>query len=127
MGLVQRAATVRFRHHAALAVAAIIVIIGGTPIAFAAPYLAPLLLVPLAVAVWVWRAGTDADPSGIRVRALLGERRLPWSQVSAIVPTGGGRVVASLVDGSTVPLTGVTVADLPRLVAASGQKPPASS
>ncbi|HET6212875.1 MAG TPA: PH domain-containing protein [Micromonosporaceae bacterium] len=112
---------VRFRHHSALAVAALIVLVSGVPLATAAPYLWMVLLVPLAVAVWAWRSGTDADASGLRVRALIGDRRLPWSQVDAIVPTARGRVAVRLVDGGSVALTAVTAADLPRLIAASGQ------
>lgn len=122
MGSVRRAGRVRFRHNAALAVAAVVALVGGIPLAAAAPWLAPILLVPLAVAVWAWRAGTDADADGLRVTALFGGRRLPWTRIAQLVPADRGRVAAVLTDGTVVPLTAVTPADLPRLVAASGQE-----
>ena len=96
----------------------------GAPGAVVADVLMQLLGVAaialmLPVAVWGWRAGTDADESGVTVHALFGARRLPWSRISGFAPRGR-RVVAVLDGGATVPLTAVTPADLPRLVAASG-------
>src|SRR4029079_689475 len=44
----------RFRHSTAVSVAAVLVIIGGVSISTWAVWLLPLLLVPLAVAVWGW-------------------------------------------------------------------------
>jgi hypothetical protein len=113
--------TVRFRHHSAIAVAGIVAAIAAVPLASAAWYLAPVILVPLAVAVWAWRAGTDASPGGLRVRALLGDRRVPWSAVSELAADPRGRAVARLTDGRMLPLPAVRAADLPRLLAASGQ------
>ncbi|MFS8477409.1 MAG: PH domain-containing protein [Micromonosporaceae bacterium] len=122
MGIVRRAGIIRFRHNAALTVAAVVALVGALPVAASSPWLAPIPLVPLAVAVWAWRAGTDADRHGLQVRALLGSRRLPWARIAQLVPTGHGRVSAVLTDGAVVTLTAVTPADLPRLVAASGQE-----
>jgi|SRR5947209_6289255 len=110
---------VRFRHHAGIALAGVVATLGAIPLATARWYLTPILLVPAAIAVWGWRAGTDADESGITVRALFGRRRLPWSRISGLAPTDH-RVVAVLDGGVRVPLTAVTPADLPKLVAASG-------
>jgi hypothetical protein len=112
--------TVRFRHHAALAVAGVVTVIAGVPLATTAWYLAPILLVPLAVAVWAWRAGTDADQDGLVVRALLGNRRIAWSEVAELTADARGRALARLSDGRGVPLTAVSGADLPRLAASSG-------
>ncbi len=111
---------IRFRHSSAVTVAAIIVMISGVSLATWAPYLLPLLVIPLAVAVWNWRAGTDADADGLTVRAALASRRLPWAQVSGLVADEQGRVSAQLTSGNSVRLTAVTVRDLPRLAAASG-------
>jgi Bacterial PH domain len=112
---------VKFRYNAATAIAGGVAVLGAVPVATLHWYLAPILLVPLAVAGWGWRAGTDADPDGLSVRALLGSRRLPWSRVTGLVPDGR-RVVAVLDGGTALRLPAVTPADLPRLVAASGQE-----
>jgi Bacterial PH domain len=122
--VVTSARRTRFRYHAALAVAGVIALIGAIPAASAAPYLLPLLLVPLAVTGWAWLAGTDAGPDGLVVRALLGRRRIPWPAVSELGADARGRAYATLVDGRAVPLPAVTAADLPRLVAASGHRLP---
>lgn len=114
--------TARFRYHSALTVAAVIATISAVPLTAAGWYFALVALVPLAIAIWAWRAGTDADAGGLRVRALLGERRLSWTQVEALVPERRGRVVAVLSGGARVPLPAVTARDLPRLVAASGRQ-----
>ena len=71
----------RFRHHQAIWVAAVIAFLGALPLATARWYLTPLLLVPVTVGVWAWRAGTDADRGGVRIRALLGQRTIPWSEI----------------------------------------------
>ena len=112
-------ATVKFRHNPAVAIAGLIATFGAIPVATWRWYLAPVLLVPVAFAIWGWRAGTDADEGGVTVRALLGQRRLPWSRISGFAPRGRG-VVAVLDGGTTVPLTAVAPGDLPKLVAASG-------
>jgi hypothetical protein len=113
--------TAKFRVPIAIPLAGLIAFISALPLATAEWYLAPILLVPLAIALWGWWAGTDADRDELRVRALIGRRRLRWAEVTALVPTGG-RVVAVLLDGGQLTLTGVTPTDLPRLVTASGSQ-----
>lgn len=103
--------TRRFRRHAAITVAAIIALIGAVPVAIQGWLYAPVLLVPLAVAIWAWRSGTDVDESGLTVRALLGRRRIPWAEVTALVPDGRGGVQAVLGDRA-VPLTAVRAVDM---------------
>ncbi|GHJ49923.1 hypothetical protein Cs7R123_72650 [Catellatospora sp. TT07R-123] len=107
----------RFRLPAAVSVAAAVAFIGGLPIAAeGGPY--PLvLLVPLMVGMWAWRAGTDADADGLHVRALLGSRDITWPQIDELRAEGPRRVVAALLDGTVVPLTAVRPTDLPRLAA----------
>lgn len=111
--------TVKFRHSSAIAIAALVGFFGAVPVATYRWYLTPILLVPLAVLVWGWRAGTDADTRGVSVRALLGTRRLPWSRITALVPAGQ-RVLAVLDGGASVRLPAVRPTDLPKVVAASG-------
>lgn len=113
--------TIRFRHSQAILVAAFVAFIGALPIAGARWYLTPVLLVPLAIGVWAWRAGTDANPSGLRIRALVGQRHIPWSDVVELAADARGRAIALLRDGRAVTLPAVRAADLPRLVAATGQ------
>ncbi|MEU1601973.1 PH domain-containing protein [Micromonospora matsumotoense] len=119
-----RADTIRFRHNQAILVAAVIATIGALPLAAARWYLLPVLLVPLAVAIWAWRSGTDADPRELRLRALAGGRRIPWEQVVELAADPRGRAVVRLADGQQLPLPAVRGVDLPRLVSITGQTLP---
>ncbi|TDB69602.1 MULTISPECIES: PH domain-containing protein [unclassified Micromonospora] len=119
-----RADTIRFRHHQAILAAAIVAVVGALPLATAAWYLVPVLLVPLAVVVWAWRAGTDADAGELRVRALVGERRIRWDQIVELAADPRGRAVARLDDGQQIALPAVRGTDLPRLVSVTGQHLP---
>jgi hypothetical protein len=116
--------SIRFRPHGAVAIAAIIALIGAVPLATAGWYYLPVLLIPLAVAVWALRAGTEADRDEVRVRALFGQRRIPWSQVSELGADPRGRALARLTDGQVVPLTAVRGKDLPTLVEVSSRQSP---
>ena len=111
----------RFRHSPAMAVAAVLALIAGISISTWAVYLLPLLIVPLAVAVWGWRAGTDVDPTGVTVRAALGTRRVPWTQITELTADARGRVTARLTSGGTLRLTAVPASALPRVLDAAGQ------
>lgn len=112
---------VRFRHHPGRAGAGLLVTLSMATLVTVSPWLALLMIMPLAWTVWVWRAGTDADVDGLRVRALLGGRRVPWSRVDNLAATGRHRVIAILTNGAVLPLTAVTAADLPQLAAAGSQ------
>ncbi|WP_433614041.1 PH domain-containing protein [Dactylosporangium sp. CA-139114] len=111
---------VKFRRSAALAVAAGITVIGAIPLLAESVWFLLVLLVPLAVAIWAWRAGTDVDERGFTVRALFGRRTVPWNAVDGLV-VDGARVQARLANGHLVPLDAVRAADVPRLIKASGQ------
>jgi hypothetical protein len=114
--------TVHFRYNQAIWVAAAIAFIGALPLASAAWYFTPVLLIPLLIGVWAWRAGTDADRAGVKIRALFGQRLIPWDEVVEVSIDERRRVIASLTGGRIVPLPAVPAIDLPRLVAASGQQ-----
>ncbi len=112
--------TLRFRHNVSIAVLGVVMLCGGLALATSRWYLAPLLLVPLVMIAWSLRSGTDVDANGVRIRALVGSRRLSWPQIDGFTPQGG-RVLAQLTTGRAVILAAVTPADLPRLLAAGGQ------
>ncbi|MET8837979.1 PH domain-containing protein [Micromonospora sp. NPDC004540] len=122
-----RADTVRFRYNQAILVAAIVAFIGALPLATARWWLVWVLLIPLAAGLWAWRAGTDADARELRLRALVGQRRVPWARVAELASDARGRAVARLDDGETLVLPAVRATDLPRLVSATGQELPESA
>ncbi|GAB3871708.1 hypothetical protein GCM10027610_135870 [Dactylosporangium cerinum] len=111
--------TVRFRRSASLAVAAGIATIGAIPLLAGGLWFLPVLLVPIAIAVWAWRAGTDVDAAGFTVRALLGSRRVPWAAVDGLV-SQDGTVQARLANGHFVKLDAVRPADVERITALTG-------
>ena len=94
---------------------------GVTPFVRSWPLVA-LYLIPVAVAVYVGRTATFVDSSGIAVRALIGERRIPWSDIRGLSVTGRS-IYAVLADGS-VRLPCVRLADLAAVAAASGDHLP---
>lgn len=112
----------RFRHSGAILAAGIIGLVSTTPLATLSWLFAPLLLIPIAVIVYAWRTGTDADATGLTVRAAIGRRQIPWSAIAGVGPNGRGGTMASLTGGGCVTLPAVRVIDLPRLVLASGQR-----
>ena len=69
---------------------------------------------PIAIAVWAWRAGTDVDDAGFTVRALLGSRRVPWAAVDGLVRQDG-TVQARLANGHFVKLDAVRPTDMDRI------------
>lgn len=118
-----RPPTMRFRPPGAVLVAAMIAFVSALPVAGLAWYLAPVLLVPLMVGIWAWRAGTDADDAGLRVRALFGTLDVPWSRVAELAADRRGRAAALLTDGRVIRLTAVGARDLPAVLRASGREP----
>jgi hypothetical protein len=100
-----------------------------TPVAFGAPYLWLIYLVPIAVIVRTLRLRTVVDTEALTVRRIVGGRRVPWSQISSLRLGHRGRhdrtrVSAMLTDGAELPLPAVHVRDLPQLAAASGGRLP---
>ncbi|GIG71361.1 PH domain-containing protein [Phytomonospora endophytica] len=112
---------IRFRHTGALWVAAMLTFVGGVPLALSEWWLAPVLLIPVAIAVWAWRSGVDAGDEGIRVRGLIGSRRFAWSEIEAF-GVARRQAFAIVAQGVRVPLPSVRREDLPRLIAASGSE-----
>jgi len=110
----------RFRYGPSARAAAVILAIGTLALAGQRRALLPVLVIPLLVLVWVWRAGVDVSDEGLRVRAMLGTRLVRWSQVSAMSKVGT-HVVVHVTGGGSFRLPGVPPADVPRLFAAGKQ------
>ena len=117
----RRKPLLRVRKTGALLVAAVIAFVGAVPLAGARWELTPVLLIPAVVFVWAWRAGTDVYADELRVRALFGSTRVPWQRIRELAPDRSGQVSALLDNGNAIRLTGVTRANLPRVLAASGR------
>ncbi len=111
---------VKFRHNAAITIAALIALIGSVPFAAARWWLMPIVLIPIAIALWSWRVGVDVEDAGLRVRSVFASRRVPWTDIEGFT-SGAGRVEAVLRSGHTLPLPAVRPEHLPRLIAAAGQ------
>jgi hypothetical protein len=90
------------------------------PLAFAAPWTPVLLLVPLALTLWVLRVGVDISDDGVTARSLVGERRVPWTEVVGIRVAPRGDLWLVTTGGTEVRLPVMRARDLPRLAAASG-------
>lgn len=112
----------RVRMTGALLVAAVIAFVCAVPLASSRWELAPVLLVPVVIFVWAWRAGTDVYPDELRVRALVGSTRVPWPEITELAPDRRGRVSALLTNGHVLRLTGVTRENLPMVLAAGKQE-----
>lgn len=90
-----------------------------TPAAIALPFGELLYLVPVAMVVWVLRVRTTVDGEALTVRTFVGERRVPWSEISSL-RLDQRRIRAMLSDGAELPLPAVGLRDLPQLAAVSG-------
>jgi PH (Pleckstrin Homology) domain-containing protein len=119
---VSRKPLLRVRKTGALLVAAVIAFVGAIPFAGAKWELTPILIIPAAVFVWAWRAGTDVFADRLRVRALFGSTRVPWDRIAELAPDERGQVSALLDNGNVIKLTGVTKDNLPRVLAAGQQE-----
>jgi len=90
------------------------------PLATVTTWTLVLLLIPLAVAAWVLRAGVDIGDDGLTVRSLIFERRVPWSEVAGIRVAGKGELWLVTTRGTEVRLPVMRARDLPQLAAVSG-------
>jgi hypothetical protein len=90
------------------------------PLASAAPWTPVLLLIPLAVALWVLRVGVDIADDGLTVRSLVGERRVPWTELVGIRVAPRGDLWLVTIRGTEVRMPVLRARDLPRLAALSG-------
>jgi hypothetical protein len=96
----------------------------ATPVAFGAPFLWLVYLLPVGIVAWTLRTRTVADPHGLTVRRLVGDRQVPWEAVQALRLDRRSGVRAVLADGGELALPAVHVGDLHRLAVASGGRLP---
>jgi hypothetical protein len=113
-----------FRVSPLVVLVALALAVCATPVAFGAPYLWLVYLVPVAIIAWTLRTRTVADPEGLRVRRLLGGRQVPWDGVTALRLDDRSRVHAVLDGGEELALPAVRVRDLHVLAVASGGRLP---
>jgi hypothetical protein len=114
----------RVRKTGALLVAAGIAFVGALPLAGTRWALSPILLIPAAVYVWAWRAGTDVFADRLRVKALFGSTQVPFDRIAELAPDRRGQISALLDNGHVIRLTGVTKDNLPRVLAVAGVAAP---
>ena len=104
-----------FRVPGVAILAALLLAVCAAPVAFAAPGLAALLLIPLAIIIWVMRVRTTADADGLTVRGLISRKVLPWESLKGLRLTKRAGVKAVRSDDTEVGLPSVRVRHLPAL------------
>jgi hypothetical protein len=95
------------------------------PLAAATPWLLLLEVVPLALAVWVFRVGVDVGEDGIAVRSLVGVRTVPWPELAGIRVGERGDLWLVTTAATQLRLPVLRARDLPRLSTLSGGRIPA--
>jgi hypothetical protein len=94
------------------------------PLAAVSWWAALVLLVPLALAVWVLRAGVDVGDEEITLRSLAGSRTVPWNQVAGIRVAPRGDLWLVTTHGTELRMPALRARDLPGLAALSGGRIP---
>lgn len=81
-----------------------------------------VFLIPILAAVFIARTATFVSPRGLRVRALIGSRDLPWEQLRGLSITG--RAVYAVLPDGAVRLPCVRTSDLAAIAKASDGRLP---
>jgi hypothetical protein len=106
-----------------LAYLVVLMLVLGATVLVQHPIASVAYAIPLVAAVFIARTATVVDASGITVRALIGQRRLPWNDVRGLSVTG--RSIYVVTASGSVRLPCVRIADLAALtVASAGHLPP---
>ncbi|MCU1594949.1 MAG: uncharacterized protein JWO12_2341 [Frankiales bacterium] len=79
--------------------------LGSLPLGLSSPYLAPLLVLPVAAAAWVLRARVAATSTGLEVCNGLGVRRVAWADVTGFDVPDRGPVTMLTERGQHIRLT----------------------
>ncbi|GLY53970.1 PH domain-containing protein [Lentzea sp. NBRC 102530] len=113
-----------FRIPATALLAAALIVICVTPVAWVAPGLQALYLLPLAYAYWVLRNRTTVTEEEIVARGVFGTTTLKWTEVKSIRLVQKGWLRAVKTDDSEVTLPAVRFMHLPALSVVSGGRVP---
>lgn len=111
--------SVRLRPERTTLAAVLVMTLGALPLALSSPYLAPVLLVPLAALVWVLRARVVADATSVEVCNGLAVRRIAWDEVAGFQVPDHGPVKLLRHGQGPLRLTAVHRRELPALLAVS--------
>lgn len=95
-----------------------------TPLAAAGVWLLATYVIPLAIALWVLRAGTDVDAEGVTVRVIAGRRRLRWDEIRGLSPGRRGELSLVLADGRLIRMPATRLRHLPLIAEVSGGRVP---
>ena len=112
--------TVRFRPERTTLAVVIVMTLGALPLALSSPYLAPVLLLPVVLAIWVLRARVVAADIGLEVCNGLGVRRYRWQDVDGFTVPDRGPVLLLPTTGKPLRLTALPRRELTRLLALTG-------
>ena len=93
----------------------LVLLLGSLPLAASSAWLNPVVLVPVACAVWVLRARVVVAPVGIEVCNGLAATRLPWSAVEGFDVPRRGPVRLLRTGARPVPMTALSKRQLPQL------------
>jgi hypothetical protein len=74
-----------------------------------------LMVVPAAIAVWVFRVGVDVSDDGVTAHSLAGSRTVRWSELSGIRVGERSDLWLVTTAGTQVRLPVLRTRDLPRL------------
>ncbi len=117
-------ATVTFRLPLTALLGVFGLIVCMTPVAFGAPGLQVLYLVPLLLGIWLVRTRTVVGPETMVAYRVWGSRRITWSDLAGLRVDDRSRIWAVLRGGDEVGLPAVRARHLPVLAVISGGRLP---
>jgi hypothetical protein len=118
-------ATVTFRLPLTALLGVFGLIVCMTPVAFGAPGLQVLYLVPLMLGIWLVQTRTVVGPDTVVAHRVWGSQRMAWSELAGLRVDDQSRIWAVLHGGNEVGLPAVRARHLPMLAALSGGRLPA--
>ena len=119
-GAMSRSNRAVFRMPAASAAIPLVAVLCVTPLATVGGGWWALYAIPMIAAVYIVVTRTTADATQVTAHALLGAKRMTWSDMDGLELRDARWTVAVGKDGRRLPLPMVRPRDLPRLAAASG-------